>query len=156
MISTVLPASLSDVAQRSAVCITYSSGLRLLLILCRYVVRRCHMVCGPGDFGGTITCIMESTVRRYEIRIPTTSARPEGSHRWGPTHFSHWRLIRRSCPPIVVLRWEAPDGLSVQKGTMAVPRGRNRRRRDFVESTKGGEIRASVMPRIDISAAVKR
>ena len=56
---TARPANLSAVAHFSAVWRTYSFGRKELLIRARYLERRCHMVCGPEDFGGTITWIID-------------------------------------------------------------------------------------------------
>lgn len=56
----------------------------------------------------------------------------------------------------MVLRWDALDGLSVQKEIIAVSQGRTRHSRDLVVSTRGAEILASVMPRIEMSAALNR
>ena len=56
----------------------------------------------------------------------------------------------------MVFRCEVTEGFSVQKGMMAVPRGRDRRRRDFVDSTSGREIRASVIPKIEMFAELNR
>jgi hypothetical protein len=59
IITTPRPASLSETAHFSAVCITYSAGLSGDCVVLRYSRSLVHMVYGPLDFGGTMICIMD-------------------------------------------------------------------------------------------------
>jgi hypothetical protein len=81
IIMTPRPANLSETAHFSAVCITYFAGLSGDCIVLRYSRSLVHMVYGPLDFDGTITCMMDKNDWLYVMRILVTNARPDESNR---------------------------------------------------------------------------